>query len=68
MRGLSAGEHPHVTNVTGLNGIDRNTVMKMTGMTEDELAQILHYSFPDTSCPAIRDSKLSDSESDFMPQ
>jgi predicted transposase YdaD len=24
------------------NGIDRNTVMKMTGLTEDDLAQIRH--------------------------
>ncbi|WP_422732742.1 Rpn family recombination-promoting nuclease/putative transposase [Pantoea agglomerans] len=24
------------------NGIDRNTVMKMTGLSEDELAQIRH--------------------------
>lgn len=24
------------------NGIDRNTVMKMTGITEDNLAQIRH--------------------------
>lgn len=24
------------------NGLDRNTVMKMTGLTEDELAQIRH--------------------------
>lgn len=24
------------------NGIDRNTAMKMTGLTEDELAQIRH--------------------------
>ncbi len=24
------------------NGIDRNTVMKMTGLTEDNLAQIRH--------------------------
>lgn len=25
-----------------LNGLDRNTVMKMTGLTEDDLAQIRH--------------------------
>ena len=24
------------------NGIDRNTVMKMTGLTEDDLAEIRH--------------------------
>lgn len=24
------------------NGLDRNTVMKMTGLTEDDLAQIRH--------------------------
>ncbi|EEG8800376.1 ISNCY family transposase, partial [Salmonella enterica subsp. enterica] len=24
------------------NGIERNTVMKMTGLTEDDLAQIRH--------------------------
>ncbi|EIW0616305.1 Rpn family recombination-promoting nuclease/putative transposase, partial [Escherichia coli] len=33
---------PKIARTMLQNGIDRNTVMKMTGLTEDDLAQIRH--------------------------
>lgn len=35
--------NPEVASTMLQNGIDRSTVMKMTGPTEDDLAQIRHY-------------------------
>lgn len=42
-RGIEKGRNQGKLEVASTmlqNGIDRNTVMKMTGLTEDELAQI----------------------------
>ncbi|MCQ4069585.1 Rpn family recombination-promoting nuclease/putative transposase, partial [Klebsiella pneumoniae] len=44
-RGIEKGEREATLKIARTmlqNGIDRNTVMKMTGLTEDELAQIRH--------------------------
>ncbi|WP_036627312.1 Rpn family recombination-promoting nuclease/putative transposase [Pantoea sp. AS-PWVM4] len=44
-RGIEKGRNQAKLEVASTmlqNGIDRNTVMKMTGLTEDELAQIRH--------------------------
>ena len=44
-KGRSEGERQATLKIARTmlqNGIDRNTVMKMTGMTEDDLAQIRH--------------------------
>ena len=44
-RGIEKGRHEgklEVARTMLQNGIDRNTVMKMTGLTEDDLAQIRH--------------------------
>ncbi len=44
-KGHSEGERqatPKIARTMLQNGIDRNTVMKMTGLTEDDLAQIRH--------------------------
>ncbi|EDS6428945.1 Rpn family recombination-promoting nuclease/putative transposase, partial [Salmonella enterica subsp. enterica] len=40
-RGIEKGKL-EVARTMLQNGIDRNTVMKMTGLTEDDLAQIRH--------------------------
>lgn len=43
--GRSEGEREAILKIARTmlqNGIDRNTVMKMTGLTEDDLAQIRH--------------------------
>ncbi len=44
-RGIEKGEREATLKIARTmlqNGIDRNTVMKMTGLTEDDLAQIRH--------------------------
>ncbi|EHN2574881.1 Rpn family recombination-promoting nuclease/putative transposase, partial [Salmonella enterica] len=44
-KGRSEGEREATLKIARTmlqNGIDRNTVMKMTGLTEDDLAQIRH--------------------------
>ena len=44
-RGIEKGRNEGKLDVARTmlqNGIDRNTVMKMTGLTEEELAQIRH--------------------------
>ncbi|MGK0603573.1 Rpn family recombination-promoting nuclease/putative transposase [Yokenella regensburgei] len=44
-RGIEKGRNEgklEVARTMLQNGIDRNTVMKMTGLTEDDLAQIRH--------------------------
>lgn len=44
-KGRSEGERQATLKIARTmlqNGIDRNTVMKMTGLTEDDLAQIRH--------------------------
>lgn len=44
-RGIEKGRNEgklEVARTMLQSGIDRNTVMKMTGLTEDELAQIRH--------------------------
>lgn len=44
-RGIEKGRNEgklEVARTMLKNGIDRNTVMKMTGLTEDDLAQIRH--------------------------
>ncbi|EOF5425460.1 Rpn family recombination-promoting nuclease/putative transposase, partial [Salmonella enterica] len=44
-KGRSEGEREATLKIAHTmlqNGIDRNTVMKMTGLTEDDLAQIRH--------------------------
>lgn len=44
-KGRSEGERQATLKIARTmlqNGIDRSTVMKMTGLTEDELAQIRH--------------------------
>ncbi|EDV3838835.1 Rpn family recombination-promoting nuclease/putative transposase, partial [Salmonella enterica subsp. diarizonae] len=44
-RGIEKGEREATLKIARTmlqNGIDRNTVMKMTGLTEDDLAQISH--------------------------
>jgi predicted transposase/invertase (TIGR01784 family) len=44
-RGIEKGRHEGKLEVARAmleNGLDRNTVMKMTGLTEDDLAQIRH--------------------------
>jgi predicted transposase/invertase (TIGR01784 family) len=44
-RGIVKGEREATLKIARTmlqNGIDRNTVMKMTGLTEDDLAQIQH--------------------------
>ena len=44
-KGRSEGERQATLKIARTmlqNGIDRNTVMKMTGLTEDDLAQIQH--------------------------
>ncbi|EHK4148794.1 Rpn family recombination-promoting nuclease/putative transposase, partial [Escherichia coli] len=40
-RGIEKGKL-EVARTMLQNGLDRNTVMKMTGLTEDDLAQIRH--------------------------
>ncbi|KSY26031.1 hypothetical protein APU02_18310 [Citrobacter sp. 50677481] len=40
-RSIEKGKH-EVARTMLQNGIDRNTVMKMTGLTEDDQAQIRH--------------------------
>ncbi|MDR8341310.1 ISNCY family transposase, partial [Acinetobacter baumannii] len=44
-RGIEKGEREATLKIARTmlqNGIDRNTVMKMTGLTEEDLAQIRH--------------------------
>lgn len=44
-RGIEKGRNEgklEVARTMLQNGIDRNTVMKMTGLSEDELSQICH--------------------------
>ncbi|EBX1067373.1 ISNCY family transposase, partial [Salmonella enterica subsp. enterica serovar Oranienburg] len=44
-KGRSEGEREATLKIARTmlqNGIDRNTVMKMTGLTEDDLTQIRH--------------------------
>ncbi|WP_139763363.1 Rpn family recombination-promoting nuclease/putative transposase, partial [Salmonella enterica] len=44
-RGIEKGEREATLKIARTmlqNGIDRSTVMKMTGLTEDDLAQIRH--------------------------
>lgn len=48
-RGIEKGRHEgklegklEVARTMLQNGLDRNTVMKMTGLSEDDLAQIRH--------------------------
>lgn len=44
-RGIEKGEREATLKIARTmlqNGIDRNTVMKITGLTEDDLAQIRH--------------------------
>ncbi|EBS2737747.1 Rpn family recombination-promoting nuclease/putative transposase, partial [Salmonella enterica subsp. enterica serovar Richmond] len=44
-RGIEKGEREATLKIARTmlqNGIDRNTVMKMTGLTEEDLAQISH--------------------------
>ena len=44
-RGIEKGEREATQKIARTmlqNGLDRNTVMKMTGLSEDELAQIRH--------------------------
>lgn len=44
-RGIEKGEREATMKIARTmlqNGIDRNTVMKMTGLTEEDLAQIRH--------------------------
>lgn len=44
-RGIEKGEREATLKIARTmlqNGIDRNTVMKMTGLTENDLAQIRH--------------------------
>ena len=44
-RGIEKGEREATLKIARTmlqNGLDRNTVMKMTGLSEDELAQIHH--------------------------
>ncbi len=44
-RGIEKGEREATLKIARTmlqNGIDRTTVMKMTGLTEDDLAQIRH--------------------------
>ena len=44
-RGIEKGEREATLKIARTmlqNGIDRNTVIKMTGLTEDDLAQIRH--------------------------
>lgn len=44
-RGIEKGEREATLKIARTmlqNGIDRNTVMKMTGLTEDDLAHIRH--------------------------
>lgn len=44
-RGIEKGEREATLKIARTmlqNGIDRNTVMKMTGLAEDDLAQIRH--------------------------
>ncbi|EIP0100176.1 ISNCY family transposase, partial [Salmonella enterica subsp. enterica serovar Wangata] len=44
-KGRSEGEREATLKIARTmlrNGIERNTVMKMTGLTEDDLAQIRH--------------------------
>ncbi|MEG2267801.1 MAG: Rpn family recombination-promoting nuclease/putative transposase, partial [Acinetobacter sp.] len=44
-RGIEKGEREATLKIARTmlqNGLDRNTVMKMTGLSEDELAQIRH--------------------------
>ncbi len=44
-RGIEKGEREATLKIARTmlqNGIDRNTVMKMTGLSEDDLAQIRH--------------------------
>ena len=44
-RGIEKGRHKGKLEVASTmlqNGLDRNTVMKMTGLSDDDLAQICH--------------------------
>lgn len=44
-RGIAKGEREATLKIARTmlqNGIDRNTVMKMTGLTQDDLAQFRH--------------------------
>jgi predicted transposase/invertase (TIGR01784 family) len=44
-RGIEKGEREATLKIARTmlqNGIDRNTVMKVTGLTEEDLAQIRH--------------------------
>lgn len=44
-RGIEKGEREATLKIARTmlqNGLDRNTVMKMTGLSEDQLAQIPH--------------------------
>lgn len=44
-RGIEKGRHEgklEVARTMLQNGLDRNTVMKMTGLSDDDLAQIRH--------------------------
>lgn len=44
-RGIEKGEREATLKIASTmlqNGLDRNTVMKMTGLSENELAQIRH--------------------------